>query len=167
MEGGRVEQEKVLVTWKAFSRLYKKREKQFLTIPVVIGVLLGIVLAIAGEWMAIAVIVALIFAYYVWSTVPPEEVEYGITTRGVRVHGRLYMWEAMIRWWITEKWGQRVLMIDTPEGLAFRVVMPLGEMDEEKIEAAMSRYLLHEVPEETGIDKAGKWLSKTFPLETR
>lgn len=164
IEMPRVEQEKNLLIWKAPARPFKRMDKQTLTVPVVIAILVGIVMLIAGEWMIIALIAAIVFAYYAWSTVAPDEMEYLITNRGLRVHGKFYPWEVLARWWIENKTGENLLMVETPVGIAGRVVLPLGKTDPKSVERVMREYLLFEKPLDTSLEKAGKWLSDKFPL---
>ncbi|HBC72431.1 MAG: hypothetical protein UX91_C0001G0137 [Candidatus Amesbacteria bacterium GW2011_GWB1_47_19] len=161
----RVEQEKTLVSWKAPARPFKPRGSQFLTVPMVTAILVGIILLLAGEWMLIAVVVALVFAYYVWTTVPPMEAEFLITTRGLRLHEQLYVWEVLTRWWMTDKWGQKILAVETPTVMVGRLLLPLGKTDEKEIIKEMEKYLLREQPADTTLDKMGKWLTEKFPLE--
>jgi hypothetical protein len=166
-EKARVEQERNVLIWRAPNRPYKAPGKQFLTVPMVIGILVGLIFLLAGEWMAIAVIAAIIFAYYMWSTVPPQEAEFAITNRGIRVGGQLYVWDVLTRWWMGEKWGQKMLMVETPASVVGRLVMPLGETKEEKIVEIMEKFLLKEKPDDTWMDKSGKWLTEKFPLEQK
>ncbi|MCL4440713.1 MAG: hypothetical protein M1609_09035 [Firmicutes bacterium] len=163
----RVVQEETILTWKAPSRPYQKKQTQALTVPMIIAALVGLVLLVAGEWMIIAVVAALVFAYYAWTMVPPEQVDYAITTRGVRARDRVYEWKDLRRWWLEEKWGQELLVLEAPVEIMGRVVMPLGEVSEEKIEKVMEKLLLKERPAETVLDRAGKWLGEKFPLEDK
>jgi hypothetical protein len=160
-------QEKSLLVWKAASRPYKTPGKQFLTVPMVIGILVGLIFLMAGEWMAIAVIAAIVFAYYMWSTVPPQEAEFAITNRGLRVGGQLYLWEVLTRWWMGDKWGQKMLMVETPTSSVGRLILPLGETEEKKVTDLMEKYLLLEKPDDTWLDKTGKWMTEKFPLEQK
>ena len=134
---------------------------------IVIAVLISILLAFAREWMLIATLAAMIFAYYVWSTVPPEEVEYSITTRGLRVHGQLYRWEELVQWWVEDKWGQQMIVIVAPAVVSRRLHLLLGKVGEEQVKSVLEKYLVMERPPETAMDKAGKWMSEKFPLEAR
>ena len=161
-----MEQEKELVVWKAMERPFKARDRQFFTTAMVIAALVGVILLFAREWMLVVTLVAGIFAYYVWSTVPPQEVEYKITSRGVKMHGRLYTWEEMARWWIEEKWGHKLLAVDTPASFPKRLYLVLAD-NQSQVEEAMGKYVLMESPAETSMDRAGKWLSEKFPLEAR
>lgn len=161
------EQEKILLEWKAPARPYRQHSKEFMTVPLIIAFLVGLVLIVSGEWILIAVVAALIFAYYTWSVVPPEMAEYKITTRGLRVSGKLYEWAVFTRWWIDEKWGHTMLCLETPIEVVRQVTAPLGELDSKRVTELMDRILLHERPEVTQIDKAGKWLAEKFPLEQK
>ena len=133
----------------------------------VIAILVGIILLLAGEWILIMVVAALVFAYYVWSTVPPVEADFSITTRGVRMHGQLYAWEVLNRWWISEKWGHKLLNIETPVVTVGRLILPLGKGTQEEAEKVIGKYVLMEQPNDTTMDKLGKWLTETFPLEEK
>lgn len=166
-EKPRIEQEKILLVWKAPARPFKQKDKQMLTVPVVIAILVGVVMLIAGEWVIIALIAAILFAYYMWSTVPPEEAEYVITNRGLKIHGRSYPWEVLSRWWIDDKDGQQLLMLESPAGIVGRLVAPLGKQDPKEIEKIMEKYVFHEKPADTQLDKAGKWLANKFPISEK
>ena len=159
--------EQTLLKWMAPSRPFKTRDRQFFTTVIVIAVLISILLAFAREWMLIATVAAMIFAYYVWSTVPPEEVEYSITTRGLRVHGQLYRWDELVQWWVEDKWGQQMVIIAAPAVVSRRLHLLLGQINEEQVKQILEKYLVMEQPPETAMDKAGKWVTEKFPLEAR
>ncbi|MDO8487978.1 MAG: hypothetical protein Q7S31_01535 [bacterium] len=157
--------EQTLLKWMAPARPFKVRDRQFFTTIIVIAVLVSILMAFAREWMLIAVIASLIFAYYIWSTVPPEEVEYSITSRGVRVHSQLFRWEDLNQWWMEDKWGQKILTIATPLSVTRRLHLLLGNTDEQQVGQVLEKYLVMEKPAETAIDRAGRWVAEKFPLE--
>src|SRR3989344_4471297 len=108
------EPEKNLLTWEAPIRPFRTPNRQTLTTAGAIAGLIAIILAFAGEWMLIATLAALIFAYYLWSTVPPQATTYSITTWGVRAHNQLYRFDEINRWWTEEKWGHSLLVLETP-----------------------------------------------------
>ena len=78
------------------------------------------------------------------------------------------MWAEMVRWWIGEKWGSRLLTVDLPAGRQGlrRLHLVLGA-EEEAVKGVMEKYVLMEKPAETSMDKAGKWLTEKFPLQAR
>lgn len=163
----RVEQEITLLKWSAPSRPYRRTAKRELSVPMVIAILIGLILLVAGEWMLIAVVAALVFAYYAWTMVPAEMAEYAITTRGVKAVGKMYEWQQLTRWWMEDKWEHKLLVLEAPIQTMGRVIMPLGDTKAEKIEEIMERMLLREKPAETTMDKAGKWLGEKFPMESK
>lgn len=163
----RVSQEKELVKWVASSRPFRPLSRQLFSTGVAVCVLVAIIMAFAGEWVLIAVMVAGIFAYYMWSTVVPEEVEYRLTNRGLRAHGQLYSWAEMARWWSDEKWGYKLLVVDTPLTWPKRLHLVVKTEDESKVREVFEKYVVMEKPELTVVDKMGKWMADKFPLEAK
>ncbi len=157
-------QEQIYLEWRAPARPYQKKGKGFMTLPLVIAFLVGVILITAGEWMLIAVVAALVFAYYTWSVVPAELIDYKITSRGLRIAGKLYEWNVFTRWWMETKWEHELLCLETPAEIVGRVVVPLGETKPMQVEKVMNTLLLHERPADTDMDKMGKWLGDKFPL---
>lgn len=163
---GEVKQERELVKWTAAERPYKPLDRQIFVTGVVVAILVGVIMLLAGEFMAILVLAAVIFAYYVWSTVPPQQTENTITTRGIRTNARLYAWGEMTRWWVEEKLGSRLLVIEMPASWPTRMHLILGA-EEMAVKEAMGKYVLMEKPAETGMDAVGRWIGEKFPLQTR
>ncbi len=163
-----VEQERELVKWMVAERPYKPLDRQMFVTGVVVAILVGVIMLLAGEFMAILVLAAVIFAYYVWSTVPPQQVEHIITTRGIRTSGQLYSWGEMARWWVEEKWGSKLLVVDLPAGRQelLRLHLVLGP-EEMAVKEVMEKYLLMEKPTEMGMDKVGRWIGEKFPLQAK
>ena len=163
-----VQQEKELVKWTAAERPYKPLDRQMFVTGVVVAILEGVIMLLAGEFMAVLVLAAVIFAYYVWSTVPPQQVEYIITTRGIRTNGQLYTWAEMTRWWMGEKWGSKLLTVDLSAGKQGlrRLHLVLGT-EEAAVKTVMEKYVLMEKPVETAMDRAGRWLAEKFPFEAK
>lgn len=159
--------EQTLLKWMAPSRPFKARDRQFFTTAVAIVILVSIILVFAGEWMLIAVLAAMCFAYYVWSTVPPEEAEYAITDRGVRVHGTLHRFEELSAWWVESQFGHQVLVIDAPLVPGRRLHIVLKEVTEDQLQETLGKHLTLEKPAETSMDKVSHWVSEKFPLEAK
>ncbi|KKP31069.1 MAG: hypothetical protein UR20_C0044G0007, partial [Candidatus Woesebacteria bacterium GW2011_GWE2_31_6] len=77
------EVEKDLVTWTAPGRPFKRRDKQFYLTTISIVGLVSLIIFLAEGAMPVILIISLVFLYYVMSTVPPENIEYKITNKGV------------------------------------------------------------------------------------
>ncbi|PJE67206.1 hypothetical protein COU95_03610 [Candidatus Shapirobacteria bacterium CG10_big_fil_rev_8_21_14_0_10_40_9] len=160
-----VREVKTLLSWKAPIRPFKTRNREFWTTVGSIAFLLAVILLFIKEWLLIAVIAAIIFVYYVLSSVPPEEIEHQITNRGVRFAGNEYLWEEISQFWISEKWGQKILNLETKFRFPGRLELLFKIEDEGKIREILKKYLPEETPPPSFLDRASSWLSKKVPLE--
>lgn len=156
---------KTLLEWKAPIRPFKKRDREYFTTIGAIVFLLAVILLFLKEWLLIAVIVALMFVAYVLATVQPENVDHKITNRGIVSGGKNYNWNELLRFWFSEKWGQKILQVETIARFPKRLIMLLGEVEQKKVSSILSDYLLFEEPEKTWVDNASDWLSRRIPLE--
>jgi len=157
---------KVLLSWQAPARVFKKRSREFWSTALSIAFLLGVILFFIKEWLLIIVIVSAIFVYYVLSNVPPEAVEHQITNRGIRTGGRTYRWEEFLQFWISENFGQKVLNLETLARIPGRLELLLGSQGEKKLKTLLLKYLPEEEVEPSFLDRSASWLSEKIPLET-
>jgi len=158
---------KVLYIWRAPSRLFKRRNKEFWTTVIAIVLLVGLILFFVKEWFLIAVIIALTFVYYVLSTVEPEEMEYKITNRGIIYAGTTYLYESISQFWFSEKYGQKVVNLELRGGgLVGRITILVGKGDQARIKEILLKYLIEEEVKPNFFDNASKWLAEKVPLES-
>lgn len=164
--GNPLEKEKTLLTWKSLSRPHKKRGKEFYSTIAAFVFLLTIILAFFKEFLAIIAIWAMGFFAYAISVTEPEIIEHSITSRGIKTGKNKYRWGDLLGFWFEEKWGNKILMIETVRAFPGRLVFLLGEMKSEEIEKILVKKIAYDKPEKTWVDKAGKWLSDKIPMET-
>jgi hypothetical protein len=157
---------KTLLIWKAPVRPFKRRDKEFWTTAGSIAFLLAVILFFIKEWVLIIVIIAIMFVYYVLSHVQPEEIEHSITNRGIRFAGKDYPWEALTQFWFSEKFGEKILNVQTLMMYPGRLQMLLGKMTEKEVTEILKKYLLQETPEPTVMERTTDWFSKKIPIET-
>lgn len=158
---------KILYSWQAPIRPFKKRDKEFWTTILSIVFLVGLILFFVKEWFLIAAIISLVFVYYVLSTVEPEEIEYKITNRGLTYSGQTYPWEGISQFWLSEKYGQKVINFELRGGgLVGRLTILVGKGEEKKIRELLLKYLIEEEVKPNFLDKAADWLQKKVPLES-
>lgn len=155
-----------LLVWQAPARLFKKRDREYYTTVGAIIFLLAVILLFLKEWLLIGVIISLGFVCWVLSTVPPEDTENKITTRGIFAGGKRYDWNVLGRFWFFNKWGNEILNIETYLGFPRRLMLLLGKTSKDQIKTTLEKYLILEKPQQTFIDKASLWLQKKVPLET-
>jgi len=156
---------KVLLTWSAPSRPFKKRSKEFFSTVGTIALLTIIILFFFKEWLGIMVIIAMAFATYVFATIPPEVVEHQVTNRGLASGGKKYPWDQLTRFWFSQKSGHKMLFVEAKQGVTRLLILLLGGTDQAGLKKILLQYLPFDEPEKTWLDKAGLWLSQKFPLE--
>jgi len=156
---------KELLGWKAPARPFKKRDREYFSTIGAIVFLLSIILLFIKEWFLIGVIIALAFLSYVLASIEPEEVEHKITSRGIFTGKKLFEWQRLGRFWVSEKWGHKLLHVEQFWGMPTQLLMLLGKISEKQIKEVLEKYLIYEEPEKTVVDKASEWLAKKVPLE--
>lgn len=157
--------EELIIEWEAPSRPFKKRNRQYYTTIGVIVFLICLILFFAGQFLPIAVVIAVAFLAYVLSAVQPEQVMNAITTYGIRSNNELYYWDELGRFWFTDKFGQQILHFETSR-FPGQISLVLTDQDEAELIQALSEVLVHEKPPMSGFDKAAQWLQDKVPLDT-
>lgn len=157
---------KVLYVWKAPTRPFKKRDKEFWSTVFAIVFLVCLILIFVKDFFLIAAIIAFVFVFYVLSTVPPEEIENRLTNRGVVYAGQTYPWENVEQFWVSQKYNQKMVNYQLRFGFPSRLSLMMGQSDESKIKEISLKYAFDEEPEPSFLDNASKWLSEKVPLES-
>jgi hypothetical protein len=157
-------EKKTIVSWRAPSRPFKKRDRHYYTTVAAIVFLISLILFFAGQFLPIAVVISVGFLAYVLSSVPPHNVKIEITTYGIEIEDLLYYWEEMGRFWLEEKYDQELLTIEVMR-FPGRIILMFEEGKKEELREILSEVLLEEKPAETFYDKAAKWLQDKIPLE--
>ncbi len=96
------------------------------------------------------------------STVEPENIEYKITNKGIKIAGRLNDWNMMGRFWFTKRLDNELLVIET-RTLPGRMELVVTSEVKDQIKKELSEYLTHEEIPASGIDKAANWFSNKVP----
>ncbi|MEX0895774.1 MAG: hypothetical protein WDZ94_02430 [Patescibacteria group bacterium] len=158
------QKEEVLFEWQSPSRPFKKHSRQYYSTIMVIASLISVILLFASQFVFVAVIVALVFLYYVLMTTPPSNITQQLTTYGIRVENNLYYWEELGRFWFTKKHGQDILHVEVAR-FPNQLSMLLGELKKDDMDDVLSEVLLHEQPPPTTYEKAAGWLHRQIPLD--
>lgn len=158
----RREPERDLVTWTAPSRPFKRRDRKFYTTVFAIAGIIALVLFLAEGFMPVILIVAIVFLYYVLSTVPPENIEYKITTKGVKIADKVTAWQSLNRFWFSERLGSEVLVFETPL-VPGRIEIIVNPEIKDDLKREISTYVPYEKVDAAGLDKFTDWVSKKLP----
>ena len=157
---------KDLLSWEAPARPFKKRNREYFTTIAAIVFLVSVILLFIKEWLLIGVIIAFTFVSYILATVPPEQVEHKMTSKGVVTNGKTYKWEWLTRFWFAEKWEHQILYLETNLAFPRQLQLILKDMAKENVKKVVEKYVLFEKPKKTMMDKAAAWIEKKVPLET-
>lgn len=155
-----------LFVWKAATRPFKKRDREYFSTIAAIVFLIVIILFFIKEWLLIGVIISFMFFSYVLATVPPGEMENKITTRGILIAGKYYPWQQLSRFWFSEKWKIELIHFETLLNFPRRIQLIIPKDKKEEIKKFVEKYLLLEEPKKNQLDKAAQWLTQKFPLES-
>lgn len=165
VETGEKVKTEILMEWSAPVRPFKKRDREFYSTAGAIAFLVIVILFFLKEWFLIVVIIAFFFYVYVISNTPPEKTDHRISNKGIVSAGKNYRWEELGAFWFSEQWGERILNVNTPFQLPGRLMMLLGDKQEEEIKKVLERFLEFEEQKPTVVDKASDWLAKNIPLD--
>lgn len=153
--------EKILFTWKAQSRPFKKRSKEFWVRTIAVASVLGFILYIIEGSMPVILLIAILFLFFILSTVEPEQIEYKITTYGLRVADKLNEWDFFTNFWFSQRMGSDMITFATT-GLTGRLELIINPKDKTKLQSEIAKYIQQEVPTPSSVDKASGWISKRF-----
>jgi hypothetical protein len=154
--------EKTLFQWRAPSRPFKRRDRDFwMTVISIAGIFCLILFFVEGI-MPVIMIISVIFLFYVLSTVEPEEVEYTITNKGVKIGDKMTDLEQLRRFWFTRRFSDELLVFETFR-LPGRLELVVDQKDKEKIRKALSDYLVEEEAAPSSLDRVANWFTKKLP----
>lgn len=158
----RRETERDLVTWTAPARPFKRYGRKFyVTVFSIVGII-SIILFIAEGAMPVVLLISLIFLFYVLSTVPPENIEYKITNKGVKIAGKETSWQNIVRFCFMTKSGSEVLVFDIIS-LPGRMELVITPEIKESLRREISAYVPYEEMQPSTLDKVVNWIVKKLP----
>lgn len=162
-----VKEEKELLAWKALSRPFQRKDRDFWVTAIASVVLVCVILFFVGEWGLIAAILALLFLYYVLTTVEPEKASYRITTKGIYYPGidQRINWDFLKSFYFIEKWGHLLLKIETYLSTLPLISLVVNKKDENELFKLMKKYLPEGEEKKTAADKISGWVYRRLPFE--
>lgn len=160
-------EEKVLYEWIAPERAFQRREKDFWITAVAILVLVAVIFIFIKEFFLIIALGSLMFMFYVLSTVPPADVRYRITNRGIYFGEIAYYWDIIEKFWFKKSLSTEMIHFGTVLKFPRLISLVILPKDQEKLkELIIKRVPLVENPPSI-IDKLTAWFAKRLPLEDR
>ena len=161
-------EEKDLVVWEALERPYQRRGKEFWTTVLSVLGLVSLILFFVKEWFLIMALAALVFLYYVLTTIPPQKGKHRLTNKGIYLdQSQRIDWEVLRRFWLAEKWGHHTLNIETLLNFPRVVSFVVPEENKKKVVEVMEKHLPQEKESPNFVDKFSFWIANKFPLEEK
>jgi len=115
----------------------------------------------------IIALISALFLYYVLSTVPPQNIKYKITSRGIYFGESRYEWELLTRFWFKSSLDSEMIHFETALRFPRQVSLVINAEDKEKIKAIVVKKLplIDESP--NFVDKLTKKTLSWMPLERK
>lgn len=159
-----IEAEKILFSWKAPSRPFKKRDREFWVTVGAIAFIGGLILFVIEGLMPVLLILSIIFLYYILSTVPPEVIEYTITNRGVKIAGSLTEWQNLTRYWFSKRFDTSLLVFEMIT-LPGRLELVVLDTNKDEIRSVLNAYVVEEEASPSGLEKMTDYFSEKLPIK--
>jgi hypothetical protein len=163
--GDEILEERELYSWKAASRVYKTRGKDFYSTVIVLALLISVIIFFVEGLMPVVLVWAIVFVVWAINKTPPEEVEHIITNRGIRTGGNVYFWQEMVFFFIEDQGKEKVLRIVLERRFPGQLGIVLKKGDENNIKQFVGRNVELHRPEPTWMDRFITWFKKKVPLE--
>ena len=156
-----------LMTWQAPSRPHRKKDRSFYITVATLIILIAMIALLAGERMLVAVLFAFMFLVYVINFIPPQEIEFKLSTQGVTIDAHFYHWQELDSFWFEKRDGHMILHILTQlrfPGMLMLVLSP--NLNPEDVKHTVARFLpFHEIAPKSVFEKWAESLQRYFPLE--
>ena len=152
------EAEKDLFEWNAPSRPFIQKNKEFWVKVIAIASIFGFIIFVVEGAMPVILMIALIFLFYVLSTVRPENISYKVTNLGIKIGGITTRWEEIKRFWFSKRANDEILVLDLVS-ISGRLELVINASDKNKIKETLKKYLPEEEAPQTSFDKASEWVS--------
>lgn len=156
------EPEKELFSWTAPARPFKRRNREFYVTIIAITVIVGLILLLTEGFMPVILLISLIFLFYILNTVEPENIQYKITNKGIKVADKKTQWELLTNFWFTKRHDNDLLVFGT-FSLPGRMELVINEGDKETLKTIISGFITEEEIPPSGLDKAANWFAKKLP----
>lgn len=157
-----------LLEWSAPGRPYKKRTKQFYLTALLIMLLFEIIAFLFSQYLVMLLILSIVFVAFALSSVPPREFGYRISSEGITVEDRFFLWKELYDFYFKSVEGVNTVQIRTEAFLPGVLILTLGDTTLEEVKKALLPYLPYrEYIKPTFVEKAADWLSRNFPLENK
>jgi len=140
---------------------------KFVRMFMIIGIVVGVLLALMQDFVLILVIASVIFFYYtLHNKYNPVEISYEISKYGLKYGPKMYFWGDLRRFFFSKKGDQEILVFDTDEDFIGKIVVLFRTEDREKILGLLKDKVMYlEAEPRTSIDKFVDFVTSKFNMD--
>lgn len=120
---------RTIYKWRAPERIYSPKGRQWYVTVAFITVIVVAYSALTGNYLLIVALIMLLMLLYALNTFPPKMLDLEITNKGIKMEDKIYTWNRIENFWVTERSGQYVLNVNLFEGQVKRMILLIGEGD--------------------------------------
>lgn len=158
---------RTLLEWKAPTRPFKKKGAAYYRTIAIIAVLVILISALMREFILIGAVLALGFVVYVLGFIPPEDIDYKVSTQGITIGDHFYFWSELDSFWLSNKDGAQVLNVLTNLRFPAQLIIHIGDQDPQTVRNIIAQYLpFREIAPKSFVDNWGDRLQRYFPLDS-
>jgi len=140
--------QETLHTWDSPSRVFVKRDKPWFLKVAVVALILILLAAFLQDFFVIIVISIIVLITYLLASIPPGNVHHEITNKGIISIGTLYEWDRLNEFWVSDKYGWKIVYIHTKRRIPARLVLLISRKEENTVVRLIGQYLPYKEFEE-------------------
>lgn len=159
-----VVQEKTLFEWKTPSKVERNWKRSDFVQYLLFLSLLGLIVLLLADFLLLLVYVAAAFILTMYLQSKPTYLNCKITTIGIKVEDQYYYWQQLSQFWFETKNKTHFLYIRDLIGNYRHRRLIITEVDEEKMQTIIGKYLLFKKPQQTRWEKFVQELLDKTPL---
>jgi hypothetical protein len=148
------------ITWRSYEYLHFEKNAEWYWALGLITVS-GAITALIFKDVLFAIFILIAgFVLAIFASRKPEEVEFSITQRGVKINEKLYPYKSLKSFGIDELTPKHTpqLILEQNHNLSPDIIIPLDKVDADKVHDFLSSFLPEEDHEEPLIHKIMEWL---------
>lgn len=151
---------KAPLTWRALEHPHVEKNIEWFWALGLIGVAGAVATLMFGNVLFALFILVAVFVLALFASRKPEEVEFSLTQRGVRIDNNLYPYQALESFGIDEITPNHLpkLILEQKKTLALDIVIPLENVDPNEVHDYLFTFLPEEDHEEPLSHRIMEWL---------
>jgi hypothetical protein len=156
---------RTILTWKAPERVYTQRGRRWYVTVAFISVIIIAYAALTGNYLLILSLIALLSLMYAMNIIPPKIVEHEITNKGLKTMDRIYTWNKIEGFWVSEREGHKMLNVNLFDEGVSKMILLLDEKQAPQIVTEMVKWVDYINPGGTRQDIISRYTDgKHLPL---